>query len=196
MNPNLPSQTEIHDFLHRFRRALASLPVDIREDLVDEVRSHLEERFAQGKLDLKESFGSPEDYASGFLAEGVLHAAVNRGNPWDVLAVLLGKVQATTITVFVVIPLAVLELMGIALTLTGFLKPIDSRHVGLFLREDGGFGALGWMSDSGSMHETLGYAAMPLFIFCGLLLFWISHKLMLNVARHQLARLRMNRGTS
>jgi uncharacterized membrane protein len=180
----------------RVRRVLAVLLADVREDLLDEVRSHIEERFAQGRLDLKDSFGSPENYASRFVAEGALSAAVSRGNPLHVLTVLFGKARATAVAIFVVLPLAVLEIMAAALTLVGFLKPLSGSHVGLFLLQNGGFGALGWVSDPASMHEVLGYAAMPLFIFCGLLLFWIANKLLLKVARAELVRMRTNRELS
>jgi len=194
MNTKAASRTEIDDFLRRFRRALAGVPADIREDLVDELRSHIDDRFAQGRLDLKASFGSPEDYASRFVTEGALQAAVSRGSPFHILAVLLGKVRVTAITVFVVLPLGMLEIVACALMLDGLMKPIGGNHVGLFLLSNGRFGALGWVKDARSMHEVLGYAAMPIFIFCGLLLFWAAHKLLLSVARRELARMRMSGG--
>lgn len=196
MNENAASRTEIDDFLRRFRRALASVPADVREELVDELRSHIEERLAQGRLDLEAGFGSPEDYASHFVTEGALQAAVSRGNPFHILTVLLGKVRATAVTIFVVLPLGMLELVACGLILDGLLKPIGGSHVGLFLRSNGGFGALGWIRDIGSMHEVLGYAAMPIFLFCGLLLLWAAHKLLQTVARRELVRIRKNRDIS
>jgi uncharacterized membrane protein len=190
MIPKTPSHNEVEDFLRRFRRGLAALPADIRDDFVAEVRAHIEERTAQGAFDLKSSFGSPEEYASRIIGEGTLNTAVDRGNPLFILTVLLGTARTTALTAFVVLPLAVLEIMACALTLIGLLKPVSSSHVGLFLFPNGSFAALGWVSDPRPMHEVLGYAAMPLFIFCGLLLLWVAHALMLRVARGELLRMR------
>jgi uncharacterized membrane protein len=127
------SQTEVEAFLRRFRRGLAFLPTDIRDDLVDEVRSHIEERLAQGKVDLTKSFGSPEAYASRFAAEQALSAAASQGSPFQLVTVLLAKVRQAAFVVFLVLPLAVVEIMALALATIGVLKPFASDHVGLFL---------------------------------------------------------------
>ncbi len=184
---NKSSPTEVENFLRCFRRGLAALPPDIREDLVGELRSHFEERLAEGKLDLPGAFGSAEDYASRFVDAQALRAAATRDNPLKLIAALLGRVRATAFVVFVVLPLAVLEIIGLALAAIGFCKPFSSGHIGLFLEADGRFGALGWVSDPGSMREMLGYAVMPVFIFSGLLLFWLCNRLLLRVARRELA---------
>jgi uncharacterized membrane protein len=89
---NKSSKADIDDFLRRFRRGLAALPADIREDLVREVQSHFDERLIQEKLDLA-AFGSPEEYASRFLNAEALRAAVTRDNPLRLVAVLLGRVR-------------------------------------------------------------------------------------------------------
>lgn len=193
MNKAASSHDETADFLRRFRRALAALPADIREDLVEELRSHMDERATQGRLDLNRDFGSPEDYASRFITEQTLSAAVDEGRPWRLLAVLLGGVRTTAVTVLIVLPLAVAQFSAVVLMLTGLLKPISSDHIGVFFRSDGAFGGMGWVSDSASMHESLGYAAMPLFILAGLLLFFISNKLLLKAARRELTQMRSNR---
>ncbi|MGA3018872.1 MAG: hypothetical protein ABSF62_17260 [Bryobacteraceae bacterium] len=189
---NKSSRTEVEEFLRRFRRGLAALAPDVREDLASEVQSHFEERQAQEKLDL-DAFGSPEEYASRFVNTEALRAAVTRDNPLQLIAVLLGRVRATAFVICVVLPLAVLEIIGLALVVIGFCKPFSSGHIGLFLGADGRFGALGWVNDPGSMREVLGYAAMPVFIFGGLLLFWACYRLLLRVARRELASMRVDR---
>ena len=190
------SQTEVEAFLRRFRRGLAFLPTDIRDDLVDEVRSHIEERLAQGKVDLTKSFGSPEAYASRFAAEQALSAAASQGSPFQLVTVLLAKVRPAAFVVFLVLPLAVVEIMALALATVGVLKPFASDHVGLFLLDNGGFGGLGWIRNTAFMHEALGYAAMPVFVFGGLLLFWISNRLLLSIARREISRLLRDRSMS
>ena len=186
---NDSSRTKLEDFLRRFRRSLAALPADIREDLVSELRSPCEERLAEGKLDLSSAFGSPEDYASRFVEAEALRAAATRGNPLKLIGALLGAVRTTSFIVFVILPLAVVELIGVSLVAIGLCKPFSSDHIGLFLDADRRFGALGWVSDPGAMREALGYAVMPAFIFSGLLLFWGCNRLLQRVAHRELALL-------
>jgi uncharacterized membrane protein len=184
---NNSSQFEVESFLRRFRRGLAALPPDIREDLVGELRSHFEERLSAGRLDIPGSFGSPEVYASRFVDAQALRVATTQSNPLNLVAVLLGRVKTTAIVLFIVLPLAVLEIVGFALVLIGFFKPFSPGHIGLFLDADGRFGGLGWISVPGSMREVLGYSGMPVFIFGGLFLFWFCHRLLIKVARRELA---------
>lgn len=187
---NNSSSKESEDFLRRFRRGLADLPADIREDLVTELRSHIEERLAQGKLDPSAAFGSPEAYASRFLTEEALRSAVSGTRPWQLVSVLLGKLRSTATVVFAVVPLAVIELLALAVAAVGVAKPFSPSHIGLFFYPNGSFGVLGGVSDAGAMHEVLGWTAMPIFIFGGILLFWVCHRLMLRIARGELSRVR------
>ncbi len=189
---NQASRNEAEDFLRRFRRALAALRPDIRDDLAEEVRSHFEERLAQEKLDLA-AFGSPEEYASRFVDIEALRAAVFAGNPLRLAAALVGRVGRAAVAVFVVLPLALLEIAGLALAVIGFCKPFSSGHIGLFLEPGGGFGGVGWIANPESMREVLGNATMPVFIFGGLLLFWACYRLLLRVARHELSAKRVVR---
>ena len=96
---NNMSSNEVEDFLSRFRRGLAALPADIREDLVSEVRSHIQDRLTQGKLDLASAFGSPEAYASRFLTEDAFQTAVTRDRPWQLVSVLLSKARSSALVV-------------------------------------------------------------------------------------------------
>jgi hypothetical protein len=144
-------------------------------------------------LDLAGAFGSPEEYASRFVNAEALRTALTRGSPLRLVAVLLARVRATALVVFVVLPLAAIEIMALALVGIGFIKPFSGGHVGLFLEADGSFRALGWVNDPGPMREVLGYAAMPIFIFVGLLLFWAGYRLLLKVARRELTETQAGR---
>ena len=187
---NNPSHADVEDFLRRFRRGLVTLPADIREDLVEEVRSHLEERLGQGELDLASEFGAPEEYAAHFMTEQALSTAVTHGTSVQLISALMGKVRTSALVIFVVLPLTMFQLIALALVGIGVFKPFIGGSVGLFLHPDGAFGGLGWISDLGAMHEVLGYAAIPVFIFGGLLLFWVANRLLLRIARRELAQLR------
>lgn len=184
------SHDEIDSFLRRVRRGLSALPVDIREDLVAELRSHLQERGERGKLDLAGEFGPPEAYAARVMAEHNLSDAMTKGGSVSLVVALLGTARATALTLFVILPLATVEIVSLVLVGLGVAKPFYGEHIGLFQGPDRHSGALGWISDVGSMHEVLGYAAMPIFIFGGLTLCWIGNRLLLRVAHHELLRMR------
>jgi uncharacterized membrane protein len=196
MNDTVPSHVEIENFLRAFRQGLVAVPADIRDDLVKEMRSHLEERLERGQLRLANEFGSPEEYASQFVHEQLLGTAIVRARPWELLLALLGAIRTASVAICFVLPLAVVELIGLALVLIGLSKPLASTHIGFFKLADGSFGGLGWISNTTSMHELLGFTAIPLFIFLGLLLFWAGNRIMLTVARGELARIRNQRRNS
>lgn len=184
------SRGEITGFLSRVHRGLSALPTDIREDLVAELRSHLEERGEKGKLDLVGEFGLPEAYAARLMAEHDLSDAVTRRRSVSLVVALLGTARTTALALFVVLPLATVEIISLVLVGLGVAKPFYGEHIGLFQGAHDHSGALGWVSDLGSLHEVLGYAAIPIFIFGGLLLLWIGNRLLLRVARRELLRMR------
>lgn len=146
MNNAVQTHVEIESFLRAFRQGLAAVPADIRDDLVKEMRSHLEERLERGQLQLANDFGSPEEYASQFVQEQLLGTAIVRARPWELLLALLGAIRAASVAIFLVLPLAVIELIGLALVLIGLSKPLASTHIGLFRLANGSFGGLGWIS--------------------------------------------------
>jgi uncharacterized membrane protein len=196
MNDAVQSHAEIENFLRAFRQGLGAVPADIRDDLVKELWSHLQERLERGQLELSNDFGSPQEYARQFVNEQLLGTAIVRGRPWELLPALLGAIRTASVAIFLVLPLAVAELMGIALVLIGLSKPLASTHIGLFRSADGSFGGLGWISNTNSMHEVLGFTSIPLFIFLGLLLVWTGNRIMLAVARGELSRIRNHRHNS
>jgi len=147
-------------------------------------------------LELSNDFGSPEEYASQFVHEQLLGTAIVRGRPWELLPALLGAIRTASVAIFLVLPLAVVELIGVALVLIGLSKPLASMHIDLFRSADGGFGGVGWIGNTNSMHEVLGFTAIPLFIFLGLLMFWTGNRIMLAVARGELSRIRNHRHNS
>jgi uncharacterized membrane protein len=184
-------QDEIEAFLRQVRRGLAALPPDIREDLIAELRSHLQERAEQGNLNIPGEFGSPDVYADRLTAEHTLTGALSKRTPIPLLVALMGTARNAVLTLFVILPLATIEIIALGLVVMGLAKPFAGDHIGIF-QGPGGHGALGWVSDVGSMHEITGYAGIPAFIFGGLVLFWIGYRLLARVARRELLRIRGN----
>lgn len=181
---------EIDHFLSRVRRGLSGLPADIRADVVAELRSHLEDKNEQGQLDLAREFGTPEAYANRFISEQRLSDAINRGTTIPLVTALLGAAQATVFVLFVILPLVTVELISLMSVAIGLAKPFDPGQIGLFMQSNGDFGSLGWIQNVNSMHEVLGYSAIPIFILGGLMVFWVVNRLLLTLARGALAKLR------
>lgn len=183
-----PFEKNIQEYLRRFRMGLNALPENLRDDLVLELRSHIEERLSSGRFDPEKSFGSPESYAAQFVTEQRLSAAVGSGNAPRLLWSLLSVVQRTATVLFLVCPLAISEVSGACFVVLGALRPFSDR-IGLHLRPDGSFAALGWVSRNDTK-EVLGLWAMPLFIGGGVLIFWAAHRILCLVAKRELRFLR------
>jgi len=184
-------QDQIEAFLKRVRRGLASLPPDIREDMIAELRSHLQERAEQGNLNIAGEFGSPDAYADRLRSEHNLTGALSQGTPVSLVVALMSTARTAVLTLFVILPLATLEIIALGLVVMGVAKPFSGNHIGIF-QGPGGHGALGWVDDVGSMHEVTGYAGIPAFIFGGLVLFWIGYRLLARVAQRELQRIRVS----
>lgn len=79
---------EVRDYLAAVSRELADLPADERDDLLEDLDSHLHEVIAEGEGSLEQRLGPPEQYAAELRASAglsssdrstasVLHRAVN-----------------------------------------------------------------------------------------------------------------------
>src|SRR5262245_59959935 len=70
-----PAQSQIGDYLDRVRAALADLPTDAREELLEDLPDHLAEVLAEDAGTLTERLGEPEAYAAELRAAAGLAAA-------------------------------------------------------------------------------------------------------------------------
>jgi hypothetical protein len=76
------TETEIARYLDGVRAALADLPGDARDDLLEDEPSHLAELLAEGNGTLEERLGTPEAYAAELRAAAGLAAPTGaRSNP-------------------------------------------------------------------------------------------------------------------
>jgi uncharacterized membrane protein len=176
-------------FLDGFAHALRTLPSEVRDDVVAEVRSHLVERMQQGHPDAVEAFGSPEAYARTFLAEWRLQGTVAAGTPWRLLSALLRSSTNAFFLLAVFVPLLVLQLAALTLVVFGLLRPLAPGHIGLFYAS--GHFLLG--AAGGNVHPRgglLGPWTLPVFVTVGLLLLWSGRRALLAAARWRVRVLR------
>ena len=82
--------TRIEDYLRALSRALRSLPERDRDDIVAEIRAHLEHRAGEGRLDAAiKSLGGPENCARTFIEEMKIQTAFADGGPAKTFGALL-----------------------------------------------------------------------------------------------------------
>lgn len=181
----LPAEAE--RFLEGLRGALAALPAAERDDIVAEIRSHLEERAERGEPDLVGAFGPAEAYAATFLQERNLSGALARGSSWAMGRALLSGARKAGWWYLVVV-LAILHLYGLSLIALAALKPLFPDNVGLFA--GGGTLALGAAPVQPGAREFLGWWAIPAFLGAGIFILWSANWTLCNLARRRLAQLR------
>jgi hypothetical protein len=69
------ASTEVRDYLAAVSRELADLPADERDDLLEDLDSHLHEVIAEGEGSLEQRLGPPEQYAAELRASAGLSAS-------------------------------------------------------------------------------------------------------------------------
>lgn len=185
----LPAEAE--RFLRHLDGALSAMPAAEREDVVAEIRSHLEDRAARGDVDLLGPFGRPEAYAATFLQERALVGALARGTSWELGRALLAGARRFGWW-YVVLVLAVLHLYGAVFVVLAVLKPLFPGNVGAFVgTERFSIGAhFGPESAFAGTREVLGWWSVPIFFVVGVLLLWSANWTLRRLARWRLARLR------
>lgn len=175
-------------WLAELARHLAPLDPPARSELLAELRSHLEERAAQGAGDLLAPFGRAEDYAALFVEEQALRGALARGGPIALGRALLGGARRLAWW-YAVLSLALVQLLGGVLVLLAALKLAFPAQVGLFVHGRAlQLGATFGGAPEGV--ELLGWWAVPLFLLAGALALWASLAALRGLARWRLARLR------
>ncbi len=180
------STPDIQQYLRRLRAGLGSLPADERDEIVAELRSHIEERVAQGQRSVLDDLGSPEDYATSFVAEHALSGALARGTSFALGRALLTGLRESFFGMLVV-PLLALQLAAATLVVVGALKPILPSRIGVFLDALDHVHAIGLLvGDLGGLHEVLGGWAILAFIGPGVLLLWAGNRALRALARARL----------
>ncbi len=185
--PPLPPEAE--RFLKEVRRGLGSLDADERDDVIEELRSHLCDRMAQGKSDLLDGFEDPATLAASFVSERALRGALSEGTPWVVARAILMSARDSLALLLTLVPLVLLQIIAFFVVLTAVLKPFSPSEFGLWV----GNGNFYVGRSSPSAHEVLGFWGVPILLFTGVLLFWASNRGLRALARSRLASHRLGR---
>jgi len=189
----------VERYLAELRSDLAGLPESERDDVVEEIRTHVLERIeaesdpaaVRGILD---AVGRPRELASQYVTQALLRRAVRSRSPWLLLRTTFR--WATTGIAGVITFLLTLAGYGIALVflLSALLKPFLPARIGLWLGPDSAL-TLGYWNGrlpavafgmsagppglfcvacqlgprEGPLHELLGIWLIPIGIVAGML---------------------------
>lgn len=161
MNDNALPKEASH-FLRRLRWALSALPSQDKDEIVTEIRSHLEDKLSSGR-EVSESlaaFGLPETLARSYILEHERSVAIATNRLTHVVPALLRR-AATSLTAFVAtVSLALAWLPAILFSLVAMMKIFDPAHIGLW-RSDTEF-YLGFNDRPDLATDVLGLGIYPL----------------------------------
>jgi hypothetical protein len=157
-------QSKIDGYLRQLARALASLKEQDRTDIVDEIRAHLEQRRAEGRLDEAISgLGAPETCAAGFLEELRLQSAFVDPAPGKTVAT-LAALASRRLTAAVGLFLAgTFYLLAAGFAVTMAFEVFSPETTGLWFSAERGvlfFGAID-PPDRDNLRELLGRWNVP-----------------------------------
>jgi len=179
----LPKQAE--EYLKQVRQGLASLGQDERDDIVAELRSHLLDRQAQGRANLLEGFGSAERFAASFVIQSALRSALVQGTSWSLGRALFIAARDSVLVLFGLLPLLLAQFVALGFLVCAALKPFFPDQLGLWVGPHAFF--IGTTSgNTPDIHQVDGWWVFPAVAVAGVLLFWLSNRLMVGLVRWRL----------
>jgi hypothetical protein len=161
------AKAAVDDYLARLRKAFDHLPSAERDEMVEEVRSHVIERIEaephvteQIVNEVLRAVGEPKELASEHRTEAMLRRAARSKSPWVLLRTTLA--WATNGTAGVIALLITLTGYGCAAVcyLSVFLKPFFPARIGLWLRPEHTL-TLGYWDGRFSGAEVYGISVRP-----------------------------------
>jgi len=172
MTPDDP----IEVYIARLRKALSGFGVTEREDIVEEIRTHIVDRVAESGLTVEDTLarlGPAEELAKDYRSGALVRRARSSFSPWTVLRATLRWAMTGVhgLTVFI---LALFGYgMGTALILAGLLKPLFPEQTGLWIGPD--VFQIGFRPEySPDAHEMLGPWFTQIALALGVLFFIVT----------------------
>ena len=163
---------KVDAYLRRVRAGLRSLPSDEVDDILRELRAHIDERLRttgseRASVDsVLQSFGDPEHIAALYVAENLVTRAESSRTPWTVLRTVFywSTLSSKGFIVFLVCLIG--YGFGVCFLLAALMKPINPHGVGLWYASAGpnhSFSLhVGGFSPPGNERELLGWWLVPI----------------------------------
>jgi len=187
----MKDQDIIETWLRALSQALSSMPAEMRADIVDEARAHLEERLAAGLNadSALHGFGSPEAYARPFMDDFEVHAALQSKNSLSMIKALLKQTGRSLIALLGLLVALVTGLIGLASAAMIAQKIITPDQVGLWIWRGAGqrFMCLGICEGHPHTPDLMGVWGYAVFVLIATLM-WFVCRLSLRLALKSLVR--------
>jgi len=190
------SKKLLEDYLQKLKEVLKPLPEKEKDEIVLEIRGHIQERMSQSSQAednveaLKSALvrlGRPEEYGSEFVTDYLLSKGIERKHAGMIFRGLLRWGCNTLVGFFYSLFFFASYLISASFVLVGIMKPIFPEKVGFFLRNGRfeNFGLIMGVTDSPNMQEVLGYWIIPIALVIGIAWFFVTTWLLKKVIRNR-----------
>jgi uncharacterized membrane protein len=162
-------------YIRHLRWSLASLPADERDDIVAEVRSHLQDKVERGVRieEAIESLGVPEDFARAFITERALLSALGSRDSLGLFRALGQRSVRNARTISATAGCVIAWMLALVVCVVAAAKVFDPAHMGMWI--GGGQFFLGAIDDPAKGREVLGLWIFPV-AFLVLFLSWLTSR--------------------
>ncbi len=192
-----PTEDAIANYLTTLRRALKGLPTSECDEIVSEIRVHLQDAIQQPGAHIDSvisHLGPARELAAQYRENLLLQRTARALSPLLILQA-VWRLARISVLGFVYLMLALLGYgTGAVMILSAFLKPVFPRHIGLWVGPgvfnfgvhdagpyDGGVGLL--LVTGSPAHDVLGWWYIPVALAIGAFFVWATTRLIRKLAQ-------------
>ncbi len=160
----MSEQSRIETYVRALSRALAQLSERDRDDIVNEIQSHLEHRASQDRLDEAiEALGPPATCARSFLDELKIQTAFVDGGPVRTFGALLALASRRSLAAVGLFVAGVFFLLAAGFAITAITEIVAPNAAGLYIDPQRDIFAMGVVVfDGQAPREVLGRWLFPI----------------------------------
>ena len=190
------SKKLLENYLQKLKEVLRPLPEKEKDEIVLEIKGHIQERMAQSSQAEGESealksslarLGRPEQYGSEFVTDYLLSQGIEKKKAGMVFKGLLRWGCNTLVGFFYSLFFFASYLISASFVIIGIMKPIFPGKVGFFLK-NGALQNIGLVMDAAdrsNLQEVLGYWIIPVALVIGIAWFFVTTWLLKKVIRNR-----------
>lgn len=135
----MADEKSIESYLKSLARALRALPERDRDDIVAEIRAHLEHRAREGRLaEAVKALGAPEQCARGFLEEIKIQEAFADGGPTKTFGALVALASRRVTAAAGLFVSGVFFLLALGFAISAVAEVVIPAQAGLWVNEQAG----------------------------------------------------------
>jgi hypothetical protein len=140
----MADEKAIETYLKGLRRALRALPENDRDEIVAEIRAHLDHRAREGRLqEAMKAVGAPEKCARGFLEEIRIQDAFADGGPAKTVGALVALASRRVTAAAGLFVSVIFFLLAAGFVITAGVEIVAPDKAGLWVNRQAGVFVLG-----------------------------------------------------